>query len=70
MHYICMFIHIHTVNIFRLYIFSLNSHFSNIRENMYNAKITFIITESGYPENVNFSTRKFFIFLKFAKDVY
>ena len=38
--------HTYTVNvdIFALYIFSLNSRFSNIRENIYTMKISFIIT--------------------------
>ena len=31
------------VEIFALYIFSLNSHFLNIRENIYTVKITIII---------------------------
>ena len=31
------------VDIFALYIFSRNSRFLNIRENMYTSKITFII---------------------------
>ena len=40
---------LHTVNVefFALYIFSRFSHFSNIRENIYNLKIYFCIPHRG-----------------------
>ena len=61
---------IYTVNvdIFAMYMFSLNSRFLNIRKNMYTVKITFVISQRDrYAENANFDTREIAHFQKYAK---
>ena len=58
---------IDTVNIemFALYIFSLNSRFLNMREKLYTVKITIIISER--PKNANFNPCEFVHFHNSAK---
>ena len=60
----------HTVNveISVLYIFLCYSRFSNIRENMYNLKITFIMPHRGNNfKNANLSPREIAILHKITK---
>ena len=56
------------VDIFALYIFSRNSRFLDMRENMYPSKITFIIAyRTSCTKNANFNTREIAHFCKFVK---
>ena len=61
---------IYTVNIevFAVYIFSLNLRFLNIFENIYTVKITIIIAKRViYTKNANFNTHEIAHFHKSAK---
>ena len=56
------------VHIFALYIFSRYSCFSNIRENLYNSKITCIVPHRGNNIiNAKLNPREIANFRKFAK---
>ena len=63
----------YTVNvyIFALYIFSRNSRFLNLRENIYTSKITFIITyRANYTQNANFNTHEIAHFINPRKCIH
>ena len=63
-------INTHTVNvdIFALYIFSRHSRLSNVRENMYIVKITFLMLHRGNNvKNAKINPREIANFRKFAK---
>ena len=56
------------VDIFALYIFLRHSRFLNVHENMYNVKITFIMSFSGnIVKNVNINAREIVNFRNFGK---
>ena len=56
------------IDIFALYIFSRCSRFLNVRENMYNMKITFIVPPKGNTvKNANINPREIVNFRNFAK---